>query len=207
MSGGFNVLTVVVVAQLLKSFQLFVTPWTEVHQAPLFSTISLSLLKFMTIEPMMLSNHIILCCLILLLLSIFPSIRVFSNVLNLCIKGPDYWRFSFNAILQGWFPLGLTDLISLQSRRFSRVFSSTKIWKYQCLTFFMVQFSHPYMTTGKTIALTIQIFVSKMRSLLFNMLSTFVKAFLPSSKHLFLVLVLEDIISLHRTGQLQLLLS
>ena len=71
----------------------------------------------------------------------------------------------------------------------------------------MVQLSHPYMITGKTIALTVQIFVSKMRSLLFNMLSTFVKAFLPSSKHLFFVLVLEDTISLHRTGQLQLLLS
>ena len=71
----------------------------------------------------------------------------------------------------------------------------------------MVQLSHSYMTTGKTIALTRQIFVSKMRSLLYNMLSRFVKAFLASSKHLFLVLVLEDIISLHRNGQLQLLLS
>ena len=89
--------------------------------------------------------------------------------------------------IQGWFPLGLTGLISLLSKRPSKVFSSTTVWRHQFLwhsTIFIVQFSHPYLTTGKTMALTIQTFVNKVMSLLFNILSRFVIAFLPRSKHL-----------------------
>ena len=86
----------VIVVQLLNNVQLFATPWTVACQAPLSSTISCNLLKIMSIESMMLSNHLILCCLLLLLPSIFPSVRVVSNRLALCIKRPKYWSFSFN---------------------------------------------------------------------------------------------------------------
>ena len=89
--------------------------------------------------------------------------------------------------IQGWFPLGLTCLISLLSKGLSRVFSSTTVWKHQFFSFFTIQNSHLYMTTGKTIALTIQTFVSKVISLFFNMLSRFVIAFLSRSKHLLIL--------------------
>ena len=85
-----------VAVQSLSCVQLFVTPWTAVHQAPLSFTISWSLLKFVAIESVMLSNHLILCCPYLLLPSIFPSIRVFSNESVLCMRWPKYWRFSFS---------------------------------------------------------------------------------------------------------------
>ena len=165
----------------------FATPWTAACRALLSSTISRSLLKLMFTESVMLSNHLIFCC-SLLLPSIFPVIRVFSNESVLHIRWPKYWSFSMSPSndIQGWFPLGLTGLISLQSKGLSRVFSSTtkklKASVLRCSAFFVVQLSHLYMTTGKTVALTRQTFVHKGMALLFNMLSRFVIAFLPKSK-------------------------
>ena len=106
----------------------FVTPWTAAHQASLFS-VSQSLLKLISTESVMPSNHLILCRPLLLLPSIFPSIKVFSNESALCIRWPKYWNFSFS--ISPWFPLGLTSLIFLQSKGVSRVFSSTTLWKHQ----------------------------------------------------------------------------
>jgi len=171
-----------VIVESLSCAQLSAPPWTTAHQAPLSSTISWSLLRFMFIGSVMLYSHLILCCPLLLSL-VFPSIRVFSSESALHIRWPEYWSFSFSISLSneysGWFPLGLTVLISFQSKGLWRVFSSTTIWKHQ---FFMVQLSHLYMTTGKIIALTTWTFVGKAMSLLFNMLSEFVIAFLPRSK-------------------------
>ena len=137
------------------------------------------------------SNHLILCRPFLLLSSIFPSIRVFSNDSALCISWPKYWSFSSASVLpmniQGWFPLGVTCLISLLSKGLSRVFSNTTIQKHQ---FFSCQWSNShihtcmYVTTGKIIAFTIWTFVGKVTSLLFSTTFTFVIAFLPRSKGL-----------------------
>ena len=148
----------VVVVQSLSHVQLFATPWTAAYQASLSFTISQSLLKLMSIESVMLSNHLIFCCPLLLLLSTFPRMRIFLNELALCIRWPKYWRFGFSISysnnIQGWFPLELTGLISLLSKGLSRVFSnsskhSSKASILQCSAFFMVQISHPYLTTGK----------------------------------------------------------
>ena len=115
--------------QLLSHVQLFVTPWIAAHQASLSTTNSQSLLKLMSIESVRPSNHLILCCPLLLLPSIFPSIRVFSNELALHIRWPKYWSFNFSISppmnIQGWFPLGLTSLISVQPKGLSWVFSNT----------------------------------------------------------------------------------
>ena len=150
-----------------------------------------SLLKLMSIESVMLSSHLILCCPLLFLPSIFPSIRVFSNESVLHIRWPKYWSFSFSISPSNEYPRLISfridlGLISLQSKRFSRVLSNTKfkIINSSALSFFMVQLSHPYITTGKTIALTRRVFVGKVMSLLFNMLSRLVIAFLPRSNHL-----------------------
>ena len=110
--------------------------WTAVRQVSLFSTISRSLLKFMCIESVMLSKHLILCCPLLLLLSVFPSIRVFSWVSQLFTSGGQTIEASALASIlpmniQGWFPFGLTDLISLQSKGLSGVFSNTTVQKHQ----------------------------------------------------------------------------
>ena len=120
----------------LSHVRLFVTPWTITCQASLSITNSWSLLKLMSIESVMPSNHLILCCPLFLLPSIFPSIRVFSNELVLFIRWPKYWRFSFSASvlpinIQDWFPLRLTGLISLLSKGLSRVFSNTIVQKHQ----------------------------------------------------------------------------
>ena len=145
----------------------------------------------MSFELVMPSNHLILCHHLLLLPSIFPSIRVFSNESALHIRWPKYWSFScsispsneYSGLIS--FRIDWFDLLAIQGTL--RVFSSTTIQKHQ---FFgaqpslCVQLSHPYMTTEKTIALTRQTFVSKMMSLLFQMLSRFVIAFLPKSKRL-----------------------
>ena len=117
--------------------------------------ISQSLLKLMSIESVMLSNYLILCCPLLLLPSIFTNIRVFSNESVLHIRKPKYWSFSFSISpsndIQGWFPLGLTTLITLQSKGLLRIFSNaTKSSVLQCSDFCMIQISHPYMTAGKT---------------------------------------------------------
>ena len=112
------------------------TPQTAARQAPLFSTISQSLCKFMSIELVMSSNHLILYYPLLLLLSIFPSIRVFCNELSLCIRSPKYWSFTASASvypmnIQGWFLLGWTGWTSLQSKGLSRIFSNTTTQKHR----------------------------------------------------------------------------
>ena len=154
------------------------TLWTAAHQASLSFTISWSLLKLMSIESVTPSNHLILCRPLLLLPSIFPSIRVFSNESVLCIRWPKYWSFSFSISPSNEY-LGLLsfriywfDLLVVQGTLKSLLqHHSLKASILHCSAFFMVQLSHPYMTTGKTIALTRWNFVSKVMSLLFIMLS------------------------------------
>ena len=170
--------------QSLSCVQLFATPWTAAHQPPLSFLISWSLLKFMSTESVMPSNHLILCRPLLLSPSIFPSIRVFSNESPLHFKWPKYWSFSispsseYSGLIS--FRIDWFDLLAVQGTLKSlRQHYSPKTSILQCSAFFMVQLSHPYMTTGKTIALTIQTFVSKLMSLLFNTLCKFVIAFLP----------------------------
>ena len=154
-------------------------------------TNSQSLLKLMSNELMMPSNHLILYCPLLLPSSIFPSIRVFSSELALCLRWPKYWSFSFNISPSNEHP-GLIflsmywlDLLVVQGTLKSLLqHHSSKASIFLCSAFFIVQHSHPYMTTGKIIALTRQTFVGKVVSLLFNMLSRLVITFLPRSKHL-----------------------
>ena len=142
----------------------------------------------MSVESVIPSNHIIPCPLLLLLPSIFPSISVVPSELALDIRWPKYWSFSFSFILpMNVQDLGLTSLISLQSKRLSKSLlqhHSSKAPVLHHSAFIMVQISHLYMTTGKTIALTRWTFVDKIMSLLFNTLSRFAIAFLPRSKHL-----------------------
>ena len=135
------------------------------------------------------SNHLILCHPLRLQLSIFPNIRVFSNELALHIRWPKYWSFSFSISLSNEhsglisFRMDWLYLLAVQGTLKSlRQHHSSKASILWCSAFFMVQLSHPYMTTRKTIALTRQTFISKVISLLFNMLSRFVIAFLPRSK-------------------------
>ena len=167
-----------------KSYPLCVTPWTAIHQSPLSSTICQSLHKFMSIESVMLSNHLSATLLLLLPSESFPMCQFFA----ICDQGIEA-LVSASVLpmsIQDWFPLGLTGLISLPSMGLSRVFSSTslKTSVLRCSVFFMVQLSHLYMTTGKTRALTIRTYIDKVMSLLFNMLPRFVIAFLPRSKPL-----------------------
>ena len=145
----------------------------------------------MSIESVKPSNHLILCCPLLLLPSIFPNIRVFSNELAFCIRWPNYWSFSFSispsSEYSGLIPFRIDwlDLLVVQGTLKSLLqHHSSKASILQCLVFFMVQLSHPYLTTSKTIALTIQTFVGQVMPLLFNTLSRFVIAFLPRSKRL-----------------------
>ena len=134
------------------------------------------------------SNHLILCNPLLLLPLIFPSIRVFSNESAVCIRWPKYWSFSFNINPSSEHPglisfrTDLLDLLAVQGTLKSLLQHHSSILQYSA--FFIVQLSHPYMTTGKTIALTRQTFVGKVMSLLFNMLSRLVITFLPRSKSL-----------------------
>ena len=168
--------------QSLSRVRLFATPWTAARQASLSITNSRNLLKLMSIEAVMPSNHLILCCPLLLPPSIFPSIRGFSNESSLCMRWPKYWSFSFNIS-----PLGLNwlDLLAVQGTHKSLLqHHSSKASVLRCSAFFTVQLSHPYMTTGKTVALIRRTFVGKVMSLLFNTLSRSVIAFLPKSKHL-----------------------
>ena len=143
------------------------------------------------IELVMPSNHIILCHLLLLPPSIFPSIRVFSNESALRIRWPKYWSFSFSIIPSKEIPglisfrMDWLDLLAVQGTLKSLLqHHSSKASIFQCSAFFTVQLSHPYMTTGKTIALTRRTFVSKVMSLLFNMISRLVITFLSRSKRL-----------------------
>ena len=157
-------------------------------QAPVSSTISRSLLKFMSIESVMPSNHLILCS-YLLLPSISPSIRVFPNESALHIRWPKYWSFStslsndYAGLIS--FRIDWFDLLAVQRILKSLLkHHNSKASILQCSPFFMVQLSHLWEKAGKTIALTIQTFVSKVMSLLFNTLSRFVITFLSRSKHL-----------------------
>ena len=152
-------------------------------------TNSRGLLKLTSIESVMTSNHLILCHLLLLLPSVFPSIRIFSNESVLCIMWPKYWSFSFNISPSNEytglisFRMDWLDLLAVQGTlRNLLQHHSSKASILQCSAFFIVQISHPYMTTRKTIALTGWTFVDKVMSLLFNMLSTLVITFLPRSK-------------------------
>ena len=162
--------------QSLSYVWLFATPWTAVHQASLSITNSQSLLKLVSIELVMLSNHLILCHPLLLLPSSFPSFRVFSNELALC-RWPKYWSFSFSISPSNEcsglisFRIDWFDLLAVQESLLQ--YHNLKVSVLWRSAFFMVQLSHPNMTTGKTIALTIQTFVSKVMSLLFNMLSIY----------------------------------
>ena len=161
----------------------FVTPWTAAQQASLSIINSRSLLKLMSVGSVMPSNHFILCHTLLLLTTILPSTRVFSNESVLCIRGSKYWSFSFN-----WNEY--SGLISNRGRvKGGRLKSllqhhSSKTLILQYSAFFIVQPSSPYMTTGRTIALTGWTFVGKVMSLLFNMLSRLIITFLPRSKRL-----------------------
>ena len=183
----------ITVVQLFSCVQLFVTPWTAAHQASLSFTIFWSLLKLMTIELVLPSNHLILCCPLFFLPSIFPSIRGSSNESTLHIRWPKYWSFNFSispsSNYSGLFTFRIDwfDLLAVQGTLKSllqyRSLKATILWHSAS---FMVQLSHPYMTTGKTIALTRWTFVGKVISLLF-ILSRFVIAFLPRSKHLLIL--------------------
>ena len=174
--------------QPLSDVQLFATPWTAAHQASLSFTTAWSLLRRMSIESVMPSNHLVLCCPLLLLPSIFPSIRVFPNKSALHIRWPKYWSFSISLsnVYSGLisFRMDWLDLLTVQGTLKSLLqHHSSKASILQHSAFFLVQLRHPYMTTGKTIALTRWTFaVGKVKSLLFNMLSRFVTAFLPRSK-------------------------
>ena len=120
--------------QLLSRVPLFVTPWTAARQASVSTTNSQSLLKLISIEPVMASDHLILCHPLFLLLSIVPSLSAFSNESALHIRWPKYWSFSFSISPSNeysGFPLGLTGLISLQSKELSRIFSDTTFQKHQ----------------------------------------------------------------------------
>ena len=175
--------------QWLSRVQLFVTPWTAAHLASLFITNSRSLPKLMSFELVMPSNHFILFHPLLLLPSIFPNIRVFSNESALCIRWPKYWSFSFNISPSNEHPglifrMNWLDLLAVQGTLKSLLqHHSSKASFFWHSAFFTAQLSHPYMTTGKTIALTRWNFVGKVMSLLFNMLSRLVTIFLPRSKH------------------------
>ena len=145
----------------------------------------------MSIKSVMPSNHFILCCPLLLLPSLFPSIKVFSNESAFCIRWPKYWSFSFSISPSNEdsglisFQIDWFDLLAVQGTLKSRLqHHSTKTSILCCSAFFMVQHSHPYMTTGKTIALTRWTLVGKVMSLILNMLSRLVITFLPRSKHL-----------------------
>ena len=157
----------VIVVQSLSHVQRSLTPWTAAPQASLSFTISWSLLKLMSIESMMPSNHLILCHPLLLLTSIFPSIRGFSKESGLQIRRPKYWSFSFNvspsnehsgliSLRIDWFHLPAVQ--TLKSLLQHHNLNVKIIWRS---AFFMVQLSHPYVNTGKNIALTIQTFVNK----------------------------------------------
>ena len=177
--------------QSLSRVRLFATPWIAAHQASLSITNSRSLLKLMSIESVMPSNHLILCQLLLLPPSIFLSIRVFSNKSVLLIRWPKYWSFSFNISPSNErsglisFRIDWLDLLAVQWTLKSLLqHHSSKASILWCSAFCVVHLSHPYMTTGKTIALMRRTFVGKVMSLLFNMLSRLVITFLPRSKHL-----------------------
>ena len=182
--------------QSLSCVRLFATPGTAAHQACLFITNSRSLLKLMSIELVVPSNHLILFCPLSFLASIFPSSKVFSSEAVLHIRWPNYWSFSFSINPSNEYSVLISlriywfDLLAVQDTLKSLFqHHSSKASILQCSAFFMVQLLHPYMTTGKTIALNRWTFVSKVMSLLFNMLSRSIIAFLSRSKCLLISLL------------------
>ena len=183
--------------QLLSHVRLFVTPWIAARQASLSITNSWSLPKLMSIELVMPSSHLILCRPLFLLPPFPPSIRVFSNESTLHMRWPKYWSFSFSISPFNEHPglvsfrMDWLDLLTVQGTFKSLLqHHSSKASILRRSAFFTVQLSHPYMTTGKTIALTRWTFVGKVMSLLFNMLSRLIITFHPSSKHLLISLVI-----------------
>ena len=177
--------------QSLSRVRHFATPWTAARQASLSITNSQSLPKPRSIESVMPCNHLILCCPLLLLPSIFPSIRVFSNESAIHIRWPKYWSFSFNISPSHEHPglisfrMDWLDLLAVQGTLKSLLqHYSSKASILQCSVSFIVQLSDPYITTGKNMALTSRTFVFNVMSLLFNMLSKLVIAFLPRNRHL-----------------------
>ena len=183
-----------VVVQLLSRVWLFKASWIAACQASCPSLSPGICSNSCRLSLVKLSNHLILCCPLLLLPSIFPSIRGFSSELVLHIRWPKYWSSSFSNSLpgniQGWFPLRLTGLISLQVQGTLKSLlqhHSLKAPVLWCSALFMIQFLNPYITSGKTTALTVQILVGKVLSLLFTTLSWFVIAFLTRSKCLTII--------------------
>ena len=177
--------------QSLSHVQLFATPWAAACQASLSITSYWSLPKLMSVELVTPYNHHILGCHLLLPPSIFPSIRVFSNESVFSIRGPKYWSFSFNISPSNEhsglvsFRMDWLDLFAVQETFKSLLqHHSSKASILRCSAFFIVQLSHPYMMTGKTITFIRWTFVGKVMSLLFNMLSRLVITLLPGSKHL-----------------------
>ena len=175
----------------LSRVRVFATPWTAACQASVSITNCWSLLQLMSTESVMPSNHLILCQPLLFLPSIFPSIGVFSKESVLCIRWPKYWSFSFNISPSNEYPglisfrmdwLGLLAVQGTLKSLLQHYSSKTLILWHSA--FFIVQLSHPYVTTEKNIALTRWTFVGKVMSLLFNMLSSLVNTFLPRSKRL-----------------------
>ena len=180
--------------QSLSRVWLFATSWIAACLASLFITNSRSLLRLMPIELVMPSSNLILCRPLLLLPQIPPSIMVFSNESGLRIRWPKYWSFNFSISPSNEHPglisfrMDWLDLLAVQGTLKSLLkHHSSKVSIFWCSTFFTVQLSHPYMTTGKTIALTRRTFVGKAMSLLFNMLSRLVITFLPRSKRLLIL--------------------
>ena len=175
--------------QLLSRVWLFATPWIAARQASLSITNSRSSLKLTSIVLVMPSSHLILCRPLFLLPPIPPSIRVFSKELTLCMRWPKYWSFSFSIIPSKEIPglisfrMNWLDFLAVQGtiKNLLQHHSSKASILWQS-AFFRVQLSHPYKTTGKTIALTRRTFVGKVMSLLFNMLSRLIITFLPRSK-------------------------
>ena len=177
--------------QPLSCVRLFAAPWTAAHQASLSITNSQSLLKLMSIELVMPSNHLILSHPLFLLPSIFPSIRIFSNESALLIRWPKYWSFTFNINPSNeysgliTFRMDMLDFLAVQRTLKSLPqHHSSKAPIIRHSAFFMVQLSYPYMTTGKTIALTRWTFIGKVMSLLFGMLTRLVVTFLSRCKRL-----------------------
>ena len=175
--------------QSLSHVRLFATPWITAHQASLSITNSWSSLKLTPIESVMPSSHLILGHPLLLLPQIPPSIRVFSNESTLHMRRPSYWSFSFSISPSNEHPglisfrMDWLDLLAVQETLKSLLqHHSSKASFLWCSAFFTFQLSHPYMTTGKTIALTRRTFVGKVMSLLLNILSRLVITFLPRSK-------------------------
>ena len=175
--------------QSLSQVQHFVTIWTSAHQASLSITNSRSFLKLMALKLVMPSNHLIPCHSLLLLPSIFPGIRVFANESVLQIRWPKYWSFSFRISPSNEcsglisFRMDWLDLLAVPGTLKSLLQNhSSKASILRCSAFFIIQLSHPYMTTGKNRALTRWTFVGKVMSMLFHMLSRWVIAFFQGVK-------------------------